>query len=219
MGPDIPFFWQAGHADGWRCSSNSNKRVCICDICYKQIHVRKISIMCNRIEHWVQLRSSGIRQAQHTDTRTCHLHRESRLTTHTDIPPPHPSKPWSKQWVDNINNKKFSSYEKYMPLPGRLLLRRGCWSLLKCPCWTWLLNLAFRAMWCGINRLQEYCGCSRHDRFLVDMVNDGFEYNIWRGFKYTCEEDSNTTCDEYSNTTCNEEGGERHTGNKLWRFS
>ena len=84
--PEIPFFWQAGHADGWRCSSNSNKRVCICDICYKQIHVRKqTSTMCTRIEHCVHLRSSGIRQAQYTDTRTCHLHKESRLTTHTDI--------------------------------------------------------------------------------------------------------------------------------------
>ena len=29
-----------------------NKRVWICDICYKEIHVRKqISLMCNRIEH------------------------------------------------------------------------------------------------------------------------------------------------------------------------
>ena len=32
-----------------------NKKVWICDICHKQIHVRKqISIRCNRIEHWVQ---------------------------------------------------------------------------------------------------------------------------------------------------------------------
>ena len=76
MGARLPFFWQAGHVDGWRCSSNSNKPVCICYICYKQIHVRKqISIMFNRIEHWVHLRSSGIRQAQCTDTRTCHLYR------------------------------------------------------------------------------------------------------------------------------------------------
>ena len=30
-----------------------NKKVWICDICHKQIHVRKqISIRCNRIEHW-----------------------------------------------------------------------------------------------------------------------------------------------------------------------
>ena len=31
-----------------------NKKVWICDICHRQIHVRKqISIRCNRIEHWV----------------------------------------------------------------------------------------------------------------------------------------------------------------------
>ena len=53
-----------------------NKRVWICDICHKQIHVRKqISIRCNRIEHWVHLRCAGIRKAQYTDTWTCHLHR------------------------------------------------------------------------------------------------------------------------------------------------
>ena len=126
MGARYTVFWQTDHADVWRCSSNSNKRVCICDICYKQIHAMKqISIMCNRIDHWVHLRSSGIRQAQYTDTRTCHLHRESRLTTHTDITPPHPSRPWSKQWVDSNNNMRFSSYENFLPLPGRLLLRRG----------------------------------------------------------------------------------------------
>ena len=53
-----------------------NKKVWICDICHKQIHVRRhISIRCNRIEHWVHLRCAGIRQAQYTDTWTCHLHR------------------------------------------------------------------------------------------------------------------------------------------------
>ena len=53
-----------------------NKKIWICDICHKQIHVRKpISIRCNRIEHWVHLRCAGIRQAQYTDTWTCHLHR------------------------------------------------------------------------------------------------------------------------------------------------
>ena len=53
-----------------------NKKVWICDICHKQIHVRKqISIRCNRIEHWVHLRCAGNRQAQYTDTWTCHLHR------------------------------------------------------------------------------------------------------------------------------------------------
>ena len=74
-----------------------NKQVWICDICHKQIHVRKqISIGCNRIEHWVHLRCAGIRQAQYPDSWTCHLHRESRLTPHTDITPPHHSQPWSK---------------------------------------------------------------------------------------------------------------------------
>ena len=63
-----------------------NKQVWICDICHKQIHVRKqISIRCNMIEHWGLLGCAGIRQAQYTDTWTCHLHRESRLTPHTDI--------------------------------------------------------------------------------------------------------------------------------------
>ena len=109
--PDLPFFGHAGHADpldGWRCCSQKrvmsrpgpttlNKKVWICDICHKQIHVRKqISIRCNRIEHWVHLRCAGIRQAQYTDTWTCHLHRESRLTPHTDITPPHRSRPLSK---------------------------------------------------------------------------------------------------------------------------
>ena len=53
-----------------------NKKVWICDICHKQIHVRKqISIRCNRIEHWVHLRCAGIRQAQYTILPT--------YTTHT----------------------------------------------------------------------------------------------------------------------------------------
>ena len=96
-GPDIPFFGKPAmrmvalllltKVGDVECrdesrSDNSNKQVCICDICYKQIHVRKqISIMCNRMEHWVHLRISGIRQAQYTDTRTCHLHREYRHNT------------------------------------------------------------------------------------------------------------------------------------------
>ena len=107
-GPDLPFFWQAGPAHDPHLLTKSgdgetnpgpttlNKRVWICDICYKQIHVRKqISIRCNRIKQWMHLRCAGIRQAQYTDTCTCHLHRESRLTMHTAITPPHPSRPWS----------------------------------------------------------------------------------------------------------------------------
>ena len=108
--PDLPFFWASRPCGlaGWLAllltkagdvktnpgPTTLNKRVWICDICYKQIHARKqISIRCNRIEHWVHLRYAGIRQAQYTDIWTCHLHRESRLTPHTDITPPHPSRP------------------------------------------------------------------------------------------------------------------------------
>ena len=61
-----------------------NKRVWICDV------IKHISIRCNRIEHWVHFRCAGIRQAQYTNTWTCHLHRKSRLT------PPHRYRPWSK---------------------------------------------------------------------------------------------------------------------------
>ena len=77
-----------------------NKKVWIRDICHKQIHVRKqISIRGNRIEHWVHLRCAGIRQAQYTDTWTCHIHRESRShrsrtsskpPTHSPLTPPTP---------------------------------------------------------------------------------------------------------------------------------
>ena len=109
-GPDLPVFWasrpcgpagwlallltKAGDVETNPGPTTQNKKVWICDICHKQIHVRKqISIRCNRIEHWVHLRCAGIRQAQYTDTWTCHLHRESRLTPHTDITPPHRSRP------------------------------------------------------------------------------------------------------------------------------
>ena len=48
-----------------------NKKVWICDICHKQIHVRKqISIMCNRIEHWVHLRHPS----PPTPPRAKHIH-------------------------------------------------------------------------------------------------------------------------------------------------
>ena len=107
-GPDLPFFlgmpamrtrWMAsatahksGDVETNPGPTTLNKKVWICDICHKQIHARKqISIRCNRIEHWVHLRCAGIRQAQNTDTWTCHLHRESTLTPHTDIKPPHRS--------------------------------------------------------------------------------------------------------------------------------
>ena len=88
---------RAGDVETNPDQTTSHKRVWNCDICYKEIYVRKqISISCNMIEHWVHLRCTGIRLAQYTDTLTCHLHRESRLTSHTDITPPHPSRPCSK---------------------------------------------------------------------------------------------------------------------------
>ena len=71
-----------------------NKQVCICDICQKQIHVRKhISMRCNRIEHWVHLRCADICLAQYTDTWTCHLHISrpwSKTPTHSPPTPPQP---------------------------------------------------------------------------------------------------------------------------------
>ena len=105
LGVRYPIFWagrscrlagwlallltKAGDVETNPGPTTPNKRVWNCDICYKQIHVRKqIYIMCNRIEHWVHLRYAGIRKEQYTDTWTFPLHRESRLTTHTDITPP-----------------------------------------------------------------------------------------------------------------------------------
>ena len=46
------------------------------------------------IEHWVYLRCACIRLAQYTDIWIFHLHKESRLITHTYITPPHPPRPW-----------------------------------------------------------------------------------------------------------------------------
>ena len=112
MGPRLPFFgkpamrtrWLAGNAPhkSGRCRDNPGlttirKQVWICDICHRKIQVRKqILLRCNRIEHWVQLKCAGTRLAQYTYTWTCHQHRESRLTTHTDITPSHPPRPWPK---------------------------------------------------------------------------------------------------------------------------
>ena len=64
--------------------TTTHKQVWICDICHRQFR-KQILI---RIEHCVHLRCAGICLAQYTDTWTCHLHRESRLTTHTDITRP-----------------------------------------------------------------------------------------------------------------------------------
>ena len=56
---------KAGDVDTNPGPTTLNKKVWICDICHKQIYVRKqISIRCNSIEHWVHLRCAGILQAQ-----------------------------------------------------------------------------------------------------------------------------------------------------------
>ena len=91
--------WMVGAAPhkSVRCRDKSSSDIhtqTSLDISHKQIHDRKpisISIRCNRIEQWVYLRYTDIRQAQYTDTWTCHIHNESGLTTHTDITPPHSS--------------------------------------------------------------------------------------------------------------------------------
>ena len=77
-GPDLPFFSRPCGPAGWLAllltkagdvetnpgPTTQNKKVWICDICHKQIQVRKqISI---RFEHWVHLMCRY--QAQYTDT-------------------------------------------------------------------------------------------------------------------------------------------------------
>ena len=77
MGARLPFFWvsrpggpagllimlliEAGDAETDPGPTTTRKQVWICDICHRQIQVRKqISIRCNRIKHWVHLRCTGI---------------------------------------------------------------------------------------------------------------------------------------------------------------
>ena len=116
IGPRLPFFlasrpcgpagWlamlfiNAGDDETNPGPTTTCKQVWICDICHRQIQVRRkqISIRCNGIAHLVPLRCAGNPLAQYPDTWTCHLHRESRLTTHTDITPSHPPSPspWPK---------------------------------------------------------------------------------------------------------------------------
>ena len=56
--------------------TTARKQFWICDICHRQIQVRKqISIRCNRIEYWVHLRCADIRLARYSDTWTCHQHK------------------------------------------------------------------------------------------------------------------------------------------------
>ena len=112
-GDRLPFFWasqsrgpavwvvllliKVGDVDTNPGTSNTREQVWICDICHRQIQARKqISIRCNRIEHWVHLSCAGIRQAKYTDTWTYHQYKESRLTTNTDLTPPHPPRLWPK---------------------------------------------------------------------------------------------------------------------------
>ena len=77
---------KAGDVENNPGPTTTRKQVWIYDICRRQKQVRKqISIRCHRIEHWVHIRCAGIRLAQYTDTWTCHQHRSSRLTIHTDI--------------------------------------------------------------------------------------------------------------------------------------
>ena len=58
----------------------------------------------NKIEHWVYLRYAGIRLAQYTDTSTCHQHKKSRLTTNTDLVPPHTPRPWHHSHRNNCTH-------------------------------------------------------------------------------------------------------------------
>ena len=92
MGARLPFFgasppcgpagWlamlliKAGDVETNPGPTTTHKQVGICNICHRQIQVRKqISIRCNRIEHWVHLIYVGIRLEQYTDTWTCHQHK------------------------------------------------------------------------------------------------------------------------------------------------
>ena len=82
--------WIAGDVETNPGPTTKHKQLWICDICYRRIQVRKkISIRCNRIEHWANLRCAGIRLAQYTYTWTCHQHKESRHNT----TPPSQTKP------------------------------------------------------------------------------------------------------------------------------
>ena len=91
------------------------------------MHVRKqIFIRCNRIEHWVNLRYAGIREAQYTDTWTCHLHRESRLTPHTAITPPHRSQTLVQApyplptYTTHTTATKTQTHVQHSPCPHRI---------------------------------------------------------------------------------------------------
>ena len=106
-------------------NKNTPKQVRICEISQRPIQVRKqITTRCNMIEDWVHLRCAGIRLAQYTYTWTCHQHKESRLTTNTDLTPPHHHRPWLKpptpspqhhhnQSTDTYTTKQFTNTVKH----------------------------------------------------------------------------------------------------------
>ena len=101
--------WMAGTAPHKSGDVDTNpdptttlKNVWICVIsviCHIQIHVRmQISIKCNMIEHLVHLRCVGIRRSQYSYTLTFHIHKETRLTTHTVITTLYLPRPWTKSY-------------------------------------------------------------------------------------------------------------------------
>ena len=103
-----------------------NKRAWIRDICYKQIHVmKKISIRCNRIDHWVYFRCAGNTQIPRPAIYTGNP--DSQLTTHTDITPTHPSRPWSKSPTHSPPTPHTPPQQKYrhtsntLPVPTGLV--------------------------------------------------------------------------------------------------
>ena len=74
MGARFTFLGKAGMRTRWMAGApphksgptTTHKQVWICDICHNQIHGRKqISIRCNKIDHWLHLRCTGIRLAQY----------------------------------------------------------------------------------------------------------------------------------------------------------
>ena len=95
---------KAGDVETTPGPTTLNKKVWICDICHKQIHVRKqISIWCNMIEHWVHLRLCryppstihrylDLPSTQIIQTHTSHRHNTTPpLPTHVQAPYPLPT--------------------------------------------------------------------------------------------------------------------------------
>ena len=85
----------------WNCHSGIANQ---CANCVDKLCKKQISINSNRIDRWVNLRCAGTHLAQYTDTWTCHLHKECRLTTHIYITPPHPPRPLTKTTPPLPNN-------------------------------------------------------------------------------------------------------------------